>query len=571
MNKKFYKDSIKIMAKTTPWEFGFLCLWNTLRLLVPLLGIYVGALLFGEVEAVAKGGVFHREKIYVYALYLLLASAYTIYYGRYHSAFRAIPRLELRLRKELQAKVNDISNHTLEDPMIHRSLQGAVFASTNIYRLVQSTMDLFFVILSALLTGTVISLVHPLYLFLLLLGLFPMVLEIHLQNTLKKRSRDALVQWNREEKAYEKALHGREAAMETRLIGARNFYEEKYFSSRQQKHDRLQKDRNLLLRWKLFLLPMTILGEIGAYGLSALLLAKGVIGFEVFGAGLAAFMAMQAMTREVFSLWGYANQFNHMVEPYFTFMSREDRRGEREFSPGAIRLEGVSFRYPTGKDWAVEDVDFQIQPGEVIAIVGENGSGKTTLTKLITGEYVPTKGRVFHGTKTSGEISEEVLYNHCSSVLQKFMGYALTFKENIFFGREGDAEALRCRLLPQREDIKEDTLLGKEFGGMELSGGQWQRIAIARGIGKGGTLLLLDEPTSAIDPIHEMELLHLFQEEIGGKTAVLVTHRMGMISLADRILVMEKGRIVEEGSHEDLMKKEGIYSTMYRAQADLFD
>ncbi|WP_291580433.1 ATP-binding cassette domain-containing protein [Clostridium sp. UBA6640] len=226
----------------------------------------------------------------------------------------------------------------------------------------------------------------------------------------------------------------------------------------------------------------------------------------------------------------------------------------------------------------------QVKAGETIAIVGENGAGKTTLVKLMTGIYLPTEGGVKIGGIDTSKISPKFLYSGISGVFQKYQRYKITLKENITISsmKESEDEKLKADLetAVSKSDLIIDeekfpngyeTMLSREFDGVDLSGGQWQRISIARGFYRDHNMIVLDEPTAAIDPVEETKIYKKFAEMSEGKTSIIVTHRLGSAKIANRIIVMDDGKIAEIGNHEELMEKKGKYAQMYEAQSKWYD
>ena len=237
-----------------------------------------------------------------------------------------------------------------------------------------------------------------------------------------------------------------------------------------------------------------------------------------------------------------------------------------------IHVNDVSFAYPGSDGAALKHINLEIKQGETLAIVGENGAGKTTLTKLITGLYQPSGGAIYYGDKDINLYAPEQRYQAISSVFQNFIKYKLTAGENIkisdMSSDMGLDEVLTNAEVPQAKFSNGlDTMLSREFDGTELSGGEWQRVAIARGFYRTHNLIILDEPTAAIDPIEESNIFRLFKESAHGKTAILVTHRLGSAKIADRIIVMENGEIIESGTHAELMEQHGKYYSMFSEQA----
>jgi ATP-binding cassette subfamily B protein len=246
---------------------------------------------------------------------------------------------------------------------------------------------------------------------------------------------------------------------------------------------------------------------------------------------------------------------------------------------GGIQLEEVSFTYPGSERPALCGISLQLRPGERVALVGENGAGKSTLVKLLLGLYQPSpSGRISAAGVDLGSIAPSSWRAKVAAVLQEFGRYSLTARENIGLGRLEKLEELpaieaAARASSAAEVIAGlpdgyETLLGKEFeGGQDLSQGQWQKLAIARAYLRGAELLILDEPASALDALAEREIYRQFLALSTGKTVLLISHRLGSARLADRILFLANGRIVEEGTHEALMATGGAYSELYALQA----
>lgn len=225
-------------------------------------------------------------------------------------------------------------------------------------------------------------------------------------------------------------------------------------------------------------------------------------------------------------------------------------------------------------------MSFTIRPGTTVAVVGENGAGKSTLIKLLLRFYDSSEGDIQINGVSIKDIDLDQWRDRVGAVFQDFGRYAYSVKENILLARQGVLEpaSLQSALLQSGMAAVAEGLdggleaqLGKEFGGAELSGGQWQKLAISRALYRRTDVLILYEPTAALDPRSEYELFQQFADLAQGRTTLLVTHRLGSVLMADHILVLKQGRLVEQGTHQELLAANGEYAELWRMQARLYE
>ncbi|WP_116125693.1 ABC transporter ATP-binding protein [Lewinella sp. IMCC34183] len=337
--------------------------------------------------------------------------------------------------------------------------------------------------------------------------------------------------------------------------------------------------------WGAFFSAISALTYYGAYVLIIFQTINGVItvGSLTFLSG--AFRQMQQGLQSVLSRFATIGESALYLQDLFDFFAIRpniaDRAGSIPF-PGEVRIgwefENVSFRYPNTEQYAIRNLSFKLPAGEKVALVGENGAGKTTLVKLLARLYEPTEGRILLDGRDLRDYELTTLRDNVGVIFQDFFRYQMTARENIVVGRVEESENEARILDSARKSLAEDVvtalpdgydqLLGRRFANsVDLSGGQWQKIALARAYMRDAQLLILDEPTSALDARAEYEVFQRFTELIAGKTAVLISHRFSTVRMADHILFLEYGGLVEEGSHEELIALGGRYAELFDLQA----
>ena len=376
-----------------------------------------------------------------------------------------------------------------------------------------------------------------------------------------------------------------ETAKEVKIFGLNNFLIDRY---RRLAGDFYLANRRLAIRRAGWGGALTALGTLGYYAAYALIVFRTLTG--QFSIGDLTFLAgsfrrlRNLLEGLLIGFTQTASQALYLDDLFSFFdvqpeiLSPPDARPFPAVLRQAIEFENVGFRYPGAERWAVRNLSFTLRAGEVLALVGENGAGKTTIVKLLARLYDPVEGRILVDGHDMREYDLEQLRANIGVIFQDFVRYNMTAGENIAVGRiearDDDARIEQAAgrslaseviaKLPQRYDQP----LGRRFRkGVDLSGGEWQKIAIARAYMRDAQLLILDEPTAALDARAEYEVFERFKELSDGRTGVLISHRFSSVRMADRILVLADGRVEASGTHTELLAERGRYAELFELQA----
>lgn len=394
---------------------------------------------------------------------------------------------------------------------------------------------------------------------------------------------------------FSQVLTMKETAKELRIFGLHQFFLDMF----KNKFNEYQKRRaNLrLTHWRnnILLSILAAIGMVSAYGY----VVYRAVGQSISIGSLSLYLG--AITQVQFSLetiiWSLARLYeaNLYINNLFEFLGLKEPAVENsqsatieEISHKDIIFEHVSFAYPESDRKILDDINFTLPSGKTVALVGENGAGKTTIVKLLSKMYAPTKGEIKVGIRSLGDIDSKTWRKTTSVIFQDFNRYHMTAKENIGIGqveRIDDDDAIKQAALAgganevvEKLEKQYDTLLGLWFAtedkGADLSGGEWQKLALARTFMRTQAtqtnLLILDEPTAALDPKAEHEIFMRFHELTKGRTTLLISHRFSTVKMADIILLLENGKIKESGSHKELMDFGGEYKRLFNLQAEKY-
>ena len=474
---------------------------------------------------------------------------------------------------------------TYENPVFYDRLERARVQATDRLAMIQQMGRLIQQIITTLVFSAALAWASPWLVLLLAVGVLPsFVGETHyaflgyaknFRQTPAKRQMDYLRQ----------VAGSREGAKEVKLFGLSTFLADRFKALANQ----IYREDVALSRSKLIVGGLLgVLGTLGYYGAYVYVIWRtlnGAYDIGQFTFLTAAIQQASSNLQQVFSTAsGIADQALFLTDliAFFEMQPTVQSKSGALPAPTKIRFgfefRNVSFAYP-GTDRAVlKNFNLTLSPGERIALIGENGEGKTTVVKLITRLYDPTEGQILLDGVDLREYSIEDLHRQIGVIFQDFMRFEMTARENIAVGRVDQGHQQKDIELAAQKSLADtvvsklaggyDQMLGRRFeGGVELSGGEWQKMALARAYLRDAQLLILDEPTAALDARSELEVFERFAELTAGKMALLISHRFSTVRMADRIVVLSGGRLLEEGTHQELMARHGLYASMFEMQA----
>lgn len=519
-------------------------------------------------------------------------------------------RLQEKFQSKLYKKIAALYPECMEVPRINDMISRCFDSMGGEWSSLQrGVMIEGYVIIAKLVSVAMVAaslyLFHPLLCLTVLIAPIPTLYTTYVGNKLKfKFHRDNQELW-REANYYQGLLLG-SSAKEIKAFRLFDFFFGKWKTLADDYVIREKRNqRNIFLLGAVSGL-ISNLANAGANILAIVLLTQGRISVGALGAVFSLIGTLIGSTSQLFSATAQflskkneAAQFFELIDLREQLMESDEGRRE-ELSPKAapaeplqgstdgavdhrskisaesLEVRNISYRYPLTDEYRIKDVSFSIGRGEKVAFVGENGAGKTTFVKLLTGMLEPSSGCILLNGRDTKELGYSQKYCSQSCVFQDPARFcAFTVADNVFLG-----DVNRARSEEQIDDAlsfsgfqgtDRDALLGKDIGGTDLSGGQWQKLAIARAYYRGRDFMVLDEPTSNLDPIAETEIFQKYLAMAKGKTVIMVTHRISVASLADRIVVFKEGRIVEDGSHHALLAKGGEYARLYSTQAQWYD
>jgi ATP-binding cassette subfamily B protein len=579
-------EFFKLVWLSSPWKTSISFLLRIIRSAMPVALLYVGKLIIDQVVQLNRHGGNHNELWELVAIEFGLA----VLTDGLNRAINLLDSLlgdlfsnytSMRIMRHAATLDLDQFEDSVFYDKLERARQQTVGRTVLLSQVMSQVQD--FISMAFLITGLIAF--NPWLILLLLIAIIPAFLGesyFNSQNYALTRSQTP----ERRELDYVRYLGASdETAKEVKIFGLADFVINRFKTL----SDKFYSDNSkLAVRRSVWGTFFSILGSIGYYAAYGFIVyqtinGKTSVGSLMFLAG--SFRQLSTLMESMLSRFTTVSQGAIYLNDFLEFFEIKPKitvaTNPLPF-PNPIKqgftFENVGFQYHNSEIWANRHLSFILRPGEKLALVGENGAGKTTLVKLLARLYDPTEGRILlDGIDLKAYAIEDLRLN-LGIIFQDYLRYQMTLSQNIAVGniREIDNKALIRKAaqesladsLAEKLPNKYEQWLGRRFNnGVELSGGEWQKVALARAYMKDAQVLILDEPTAALDARAEYEVFQRFAELTKGKSAVLISHRFSTARLADRILVLEKGTVLEIGTHEELLDKNGRYAELFNLQA----
>jgi ATP-binding cassette subfamily B protein len=531
-------------------------------------------------SAVTGNSTFSSE---VVIALLLLCLSFAFQHSTNGIGHTVIPALKLKIDRDAITRLNDkmrdfptawFENNEFLD-FVAKGYRGTDYCFSV---LVPMLRFLFKYFPYCIIMGFYLGSLYPPLAWCIFLIFVPTFLTFYIRPKILIEMEDEIAPVRRENNHYKQCVTEQSYFKETRTLGIYGYFKAKFIESVRRINRLTWKSQMKIKRVDFLTASLSLLGFAGVMFLLVYSLMNGHITAAMFAAVFATVGHMYAMCDDTAGHFLAPFEGLSTVKNFIALLTAAIPIKEEKnlsFNKG-LKFDKVSFSYFGAQEKALDRITLDIQSGETIAIVGANGSGKTTFSKLLLGLYTQDEGTITIDGVDTSKVSRSSVTRGMSAIFQKFQRYKMSVARNIELSdcQAGNAdERLRTSMEQASVNIHDekfvdglDTMLGRDFDGVELSGGQWQRIAIARGLYRIRDIVVLDEPTAAIDPLEETALYKKFAEISRGKTAIMITHRIGSARIANRIIVMEKGKIVETGTHEQLMDNNGYYRLMFEMQ-----
>ncbi|MCA9946863.1 MAG: ABC transporter ATP-binding protein [Anaerolineales bacterium] len=587
---------LNLMWQAQPYALCGTVLLNILQGLLPLTTAWVTKLLFDLLaQRLASSAAFNWTAL----LWLVVAQAVLLLAGQIITPLAAYLKAELNrqlnlnIQTSIYQKVNDFTGIApFENPQLHDTIrlanQGARHGSEQTLWLLTSFIQSGVALISFV--GVLLAF-SPLLAGLVILAALPqLAVQLKLGRQRVRLMHD-LTPDERRKYYYDFLLSYEKAAKEMRLLNVGAYFIDKVDQLYQGIHQAERQQQQQELRWEAGLGTLSTLVSSGAFVAVVLAAINGTLSLGDVTLYISAVRSVQDALKGIFFAVSGLHESSQFYTYYLNLMNMNDPLPVAE-SPQPIpdlrqglELQNVSFRYHSDQPWVLRDMNLFIPPKACLALVGLNGAGKTTLVKLLLRFYDPSEGQILWDGIDIRQFDPQALRQKMGAIFQDFMRFDLTVQENIGLGdvrhvaspdrvqqaakRSGVHKMIQT--LPQGYETELTLMFANGKSPIDLSGGQWQKIAMARlFMRQEANLLILDEPTAALDAQAEHDLFDQFVELANGRTSILISHRFSTVKMTDRIAVLDNGRIIEHGSHEELLTLGGIYAELYTMQAEKY-
>ncbi|MBE7641059.1 ATP-binding cassette domain-containing protein [Salegentibacter sp. BLCTC] len=584
---KFVPRFFKEIRKVNPWLFYANLLSRTVNAVLPVIILIVGKLIIDEVVLQISAETKDLERLWWLVAAELGLAILSDLMSRAINLTDALlgDQYSIDTSVRIIKKTSELNLDQLEDAEFYDKLERARQQTTGRVGLMSNILtqaeDL--VVIFTLLAGVVAF--EPWLIILLVVSVVPTIInEIKFSGTSYSLARS----WTQERRELDYLRYAGASdvtAKEVKLFGLSNYLADRFKNLSDTYYLMSKKLAKQRAGWgSLF----NVIGTGAYYGAYLLIVFRTVAG--IFSLGDLTFLS-GSFNRLRSKLQGFFTRFTAITESalylqdYFEFLDlkySEELEKEKLSLPKKIKkgfeFKNVGFKYPKSEAWVVRNINFELKAGEKLAFVGENGTGKTTLIKLLLRFYEPTEGEILLDGIPVTQYNQTQYQQYFGVIFQDFVKFELTLRENIAMGEieeirnqeriDSAAEKSLANEVVSNLPGGYDQQLGKRFKqGKDLSGGQWQKIAIARAYMKDAEVLILDEPTSALDARAETEAFDRFIKLTEGKTAVIISHRFSTVRIADRIMVLKNGAVLEIGTHRELMENDKLYAELFNLQA----
>jgi ATP-binding cassette subfamily B protein len=570
---------------------------RALRAVVPLGVLWVGKLIIdavvGAIQAHGAGAPVDWTRIVELVLIELLFAVLGEALARAHTLLESLlgDLFSNRVSVRLMEHASTLDLRQFEDATFYDHLERARRQTVGRIALVDLLLGTAQNLVTIVTLAVAVTIYVPWLLLLLALAVLPsFVGETHFASL----GYSLLFRWTPERRQLDYLRYtaaSDETAKEIKLFGLARWLIERYARLADRFY---QENAALSVRHSLVSTLLVTVGTLGYYGAYGWIIYLTVTGYQSpagpFTLGVLTFLAASfRQSRDLIqsSLLATSRIYEQSLylRDLFTFfdmrpaiVSRDGARPVPRPVRNGFEFRDVGFRYPGSETWAVRNLSFELKPGERLALVGENGAGKTTLVKLLARLYDPDEGAILLDGVDLRDYEPASLHRTIGVIFQDFVRYEMLLRENVGVGEiaavddrdriEAAAERSLASDVVKRLPNRYEQMLGRRFeGGVELSGGEWQKVALARAYLREAEVLILDEPTAALDARAEYQVFLRFAELTRGKMAVLISHRFSTVRMADRILVLEKGRVIESGTHQELLVRGGTYAELFTLQA----